>query len=113
LYLKPTVWFYMLYCIWNIQFGVICCIVFGIYSLVLYVVLYWNIQFGTQFGFIPCIVFGTYSLVLYVVLYLEHLFIEIFVCTYCIVFELSLHIKTLCLYTVLYFRCPFIKKMWF
>jgi hypothetical protein len=42
LYLENTIWFYMLYlyCIWNIQFGVICCIVFGIYSLVLYVVLH-------------------------------------------------------------------------
>lgn len=55
----------MSYCIRNIRFGFINCIVFGVYSVVLYVVLYleykvscnmlyhfWNIQFG----FIYCIV---------------------------------------------------------
>jgi len=80
----------ILYHFWNTQFRFIYCTVFGIYRLLLYVVLYlehtvwfymlycvWNIQFGV----ICYIVFGTYSLVLYVVLYLEHtVFLYIVLC---------------------------------
>ena len=58
----------MLYCIWNIQFDVLCCIVFGTYRLVLYVVFYLK----HTVWFYMFIVFETYSLVLHVVLYLEH-----------------------------------------
>jgi hypothetical protein len=109
----------MLYCVWNIQFGVIRC--------------FWNIQFG--FYMLNCI--GTYSLVLYVVVYSEHslvlhtvLYLEHTVwfymlyciwnissykcvCTYCIAFEPSLHITARCLNAALYFRCLFTKNVVF